>query len=85
VEGIADFIEATIGALTDYAFSVGGLASGAGIVVVVKEYRVAIIVKLVRGRPVVEKGVEVGVDIALELSLSIVNTRDIVLVIAIVV
>jgi hypothetical protein len=83
VEGIADSIRTTIGALIDRAFSTGGLASGAGITVVVKEYKVATIAKLVRGGPVVEEKVEVGVDIVLELSLLVVNTRDIALVIAI--
>jgi hypothetical protein len=39
--------------------------------------------KLVKGGPVVEEEVEVGVDIVLELSLLVVNPRDIALVIAI--
>jgi hypothetical protein len=84
VEGIADPIRAAIRALIDRAFSVDGLASGTEVVVVVvKKRRVAIIVKLVRGGPVVEEKVEIEISIALELNLLVVNTRDIALVVAI--
>jgi hypothetical protein len=70
--------------LTDRAFSTSGLASKTRVVVVVvKKYKVATIAKLVRGELVVEEEVEVKIGIALELSLLVVNTRDIVLVIAI--
>jgi hypothetical protein len=85
VEGIADPIGAAIRVLTDYAFSAGGLASGAGVVVVVKKRKVATIEKLVRGGSTVEEEVGVEVGIVLELSLSVVNARDIALVVAIVV
>jgi hypothetical protein len=85
VEGIADLVKATIEVLTDRAFSAGGLASRAEVVVVVKKRGVATIEKLARSRSIVDKGVGVEVDIVLKLSLSVVNARDIALVIAIVV
>jgi hypothetical protein len=83
IEGIADPIGVAVRALTNRAFSVGGLASGAGVVVVVKECEVATIAKLVRGGLVVEEEVGVEVDIVLELRLLVVNTKDIASVIAI--
>jgi hypothetical protein len=80
-----NLIEAIIRALTNRAFSIGGLASEIGIVVVVKKYKVVIIVKLIKNELVVEKEIEVEVDIVLKLGLLVINTKDIVLVIAIIV
>jgi hypothetical protein len=83
VEGIADPIGAAIKALTDRAFSTGGLASGTEVVIVVKKREVATIAKLVKDGPVVEEEVRVGINIVLELGLLVVNAKDIALVIAI--
>jgi hypothetical protein len=85
VKGIADPIGAAVRALTDYAFSAGGLASGVEVVVVVKKRRVVTTAKLVRDGPVVEEEVKIEISIVLEFSLLVVNARDIALVIAIVV
>jgi hypothetical protein len=85
VEGIANLIGAAIRVLIGRAFSADSLASRAGVIVVVKKRGVITIAKLVRDKPVVEKEIGVEVDIVLKLSLLVVNTRNIALIIAIVV